>query len=150
MRTFDGVDDLRTAVGTHLGYSDWHVVTQAQIDQFANATGDHQWIHGDRAAAAQGPFGTTVAHGDLALALVPQLVWQIYEATGLNMGVNYGATGCAFRRPCRSTPMVLAGVELVSVTPRAHGDLVASRVTIEQQGVKKPACVVDTLSLLVS
>ncbi|GAB7006475.1 3-hydroxyacyl-thioester dehydratase HtdZ [Nocardioides sp. AN3] len=150
MRTFEGVDALRSAVGTHLGYSDWHLVTQAQIDQFADATGDHQWIHVDRAAAAEGPFGTTVAHGYLTLALVPKLVWEIYEVTGLKMGVNYGADRLRFPSPLPVDSVVRAGVALLSVTPGTHGDLVASRVTIEQEGRQKPACVVDTLSLLVS
>ncbi|GAA4086029.1 MaoC family dehydratase [Nocardioides kongjuensis] len=150
MRTFDGVEDLRSAVGTHLGYSDWHVVTQGQIDQFADATGDHQWIHVDRAAAAQGPFGTTVAHGYLTLAVVPKLVWQIYEVVGLRMGVNYGADRLRFPAPLPVDSAVRAGVELVSVTPGVHGDLVSSRVTVERREGGKPVCVVETLSLLVS
>lgn len=82
---------LGQAVGTHLGYSGWHTVTQRQVDTFAEATGDFQWIHVDPEKAAAGPFGCTIAHGYLTLSLVPMLVWQIYRVEGLTMGVNYGA-----------------------------------------------------------
>lgn len=149
MRVFDGVADLEKAVGTHLGYSDWHTVSQDRIDAFAAATGDHQWIHVDPARAADGPFGATVAHGFLTLSLVPMLTWQVYEVQGLTMGVNYGADKLRFPSPVPVGSRVRAGVELTAVTPNALGFQVATRVTIERDGGDKPACVVDTLAVMV-
>jgi acyl dehydratase len=91
MNVLNGIPDLEAAVGTHLGYSDWHTITQAQVDAFVGATGDHQWIHVDPEKTAAGPFGTILAHGYLTLSLVPMLVWQVYSVKGVRMGVNYGA-----------------------------------------------------------
>jgi acyl dehydratase len=149
MRIFDGIDDLERAVGTHLGYSDWFVVTQAAIDAFAAATGDHQWIHVDPTRAADGPFGSTVAHGFLTLSLLPMLSWQVYEIRGITMGVNYGADKLRFPSPVPVDSRVRAGVELRAVTPTAIGYQVATRVTIERDGGEKPACVVDSLAVVV-
>lgn len=149
MKVFHGVAELERAVGTHLGYSEWHTVDQAQIDSFADATGDYQWIHVDPAKAAQGPFGTTIAHGYLTLSLVPMLVWQVYTVEGVSMSVNYGANKLRFPDPVPVGSAIRAGVELVSVTPGGAGYHVVARVTIERQGGHKPACVIDTVSLLV-
>ncbi|MBO9520620.1 MAG: MaoC family dehydratase [Nocardioidaceae bacterium] len=149
MRTFQGIAELEQAVGTHLGYSDWHEVTQAQIDTFADATGDHQWIHVDPEKAAAGPFGTTIAHGYLTLSLVPMLVWEVYVVEGIRMGVNYGANKVRFPAPVPVGSKVRAGVELLSVTPGSGGYQVVARVTIEAEGAAKPACVVETVSVLV-
>jgi acyl dehydratase len=99
MKTFNGLDEFEQAVGTHLGYSDWHTITQEQINLFAEATGDHQWIHTDPERAATGPFGTTIAHGYLTLSLLPKLVRQIYTIEGLRMGVNYGSNKVRFPAP---------------------------------------------------
>ena len=113
MRVFHGHrGTARQAVGTHLGWSDWHTVTQQQIDTFADATGDHQWIHVDPEKAAAGPFGGTVAHGFLTLSLVPMLVWQVYRVEGVRMGVNYGANKLRFPSPVPVDSKVRAGVEL--------------------------------------
>src|SRR4029077_16509191 len=90
MKTFENLDQLRSAAGEHLGYSDWHLVDQAQINAFADATGDHQWIHIDPARAKAGPFGTTIAHGYLTLSLAPVLTSEILDVKGVSMGVNYG------------------------------------------------------------
>jgi acyl dehydratase len=149
MRVFHGIEELERAVGTHLGWSDWHTVTQQQIDTFADATGDHQWIHVDPEKAAAGPFGSTVAHGYLTLSLVPMLVWQVYRVEGVRMGVNYGADKLRFPSPVPVDSKVRAGVELLSVTPSGGGYQVTARVTIERAGGGKPACVVETVSVLV-
>ncbi|WTW92121.1 MaoC family dehydratase [Streptomycetaceae bacterium NBC_01309] len=149
MKVFRGIAELEKAVGTHLGYSDWHTVTQQQIDAFADATGDHQWIHVDPVRAAEGPFGTTIAHGYLTVSLVPMLVWQIYTVEDVAMGVNYGANKARFPSPVPVDSRVRAGVELVSVTPGAGGYQVVARVTVEREGEGKPACVIDTVSVLV-
>ena len=149
MRTFHGVDELEKAVGTHLGYSDWHEVTQEQIDLFADATGDHQWIHVDPERAAQGPFGGTIAHGYLTLSLVPKLVWQVYSVEGLKMGVNYGSNKVRFPSPVPVGSRLRAGVELVSLERGPGGAQATTRVTIEREGGDKPACVAEILSVLV-
>ncbi|MGZ4460596.1 MAG: MaoC family dehydratase [Nocardioidaceae bacterium] len=150
MRTFQGIDDLETAVGTHLGWSDWHTVTQEQIDTFAEATGDHQWIHVDPERAKDGPFGTTIAHGYLTLSLVPRLVWQIYTVEGLSMGVNYGSNKVRFPSPVPVGSRIRAGAELVSLERGATGAQAVVRVTVERDGGDRPACVAETMSVLVA
>lgn len=149
MKTFHGIAELEQAVGSHLGHSDWHTLTQEQIDTFAAATGDHQWIHVDPAKAAGGPFGSTIAHGYLTLSLVPMLVWQIYRVEQIKMGVNYGANKLRFPAPVTVGSRVRAGADLVSVTPTSAGYQVVGQVTVEIEGSDKPACVVETVSVLV-
>jgi acyl dehydratase len=150
MKVFQGIDDLRQAVGTHLGYSGWHAITQPQIDAFAEATGDHQWIHVDAEKAAAGPFGVTIAHGFLTLSLVPMLARQVYRVEGMRLGVNYGANKIRFPSPVPAGSRVRAGVELLSVEPGSGGHRATARVTIERDGVDKPACVAETVSLLIA
>ncbi|MGW2666418.1 MaoC family dehydratase [Nocardia tengchongensis] len=149
MQVFEGLPELEKAVGTHLGYSDWHTVTQQQIDKFADATGDHQWIHVDPERAAAGPFGATVAHGFLTLSLLPMLAAAVYTVTGLSMGINYGANKVRFPAPVPVNSRVRAGVELVSLTPASTGFQLVTRVTVEIDGAAKPACVVEHVALLV-
>jgi len=149
MKVFNGVDELEKAVGTHLGYSGWHTISQEQIDRFADATGDHQWIHVDPERAAQGPFGATIAHGYLTLSMVPKLVWEVYTVDGLTMGVNYGCNKVRFPSPVPVGSRVRAGVELVSLVPGPAGVQSTARVTIEREGSDKPACVAETVAVLV-
>ncbi|TWS25030.1 MaoC family dehydratase [Tsukamurella sputi] len=149
MRVLNGLEELQAAVGEHLGYSDWIEIDQTRIDQFAEATGDHQWIHVDQEKAKAGPFGSTIAHGYLTLSLIPMLVWQIYTVEGTKMGVNYGANKVRFPSPVPVGSRVRAGVELVSVTPGGGGQQVVARVTIEREGGDKPACVAETVSVVV-
>ncbi len=150
MRIFQGVTDLEAAVGTHLGYSGWHTIDQAQINAFADATGDHQWIHIDTEKAAVGPFGTTIAHGYLTLSLLPLLVPQVYQVEGVEMAVNYGVNKLRFPAPVPVDSKVRAGIELVSVAAGAAGHLVTARVTVEREGGDKPVCVVESLTLVVA
>lgn len=149
MRVFDGVAELEAAVGTHLGYSDWHTVTQDQIDAFAAATGDRQWIHVDPSRAADGPFGGTIAHGFLTLSLMPMLTWQVYDIRGVTMGVNYGADRLRFPSPVPVGSRLRASVELTAVTTHALGYQIGTRVVIEREGGDKPACVVEALAVVV-
>jgi acyl dehydratase len=149
VRIFDGVAGLEQAVGQHLGYSGWHTVTQREIDLFAEATGDHQWIHVDPERAASGPFGTTIAHGYLTLSLIPALVGEIYRVDGLRMGVNYGTDKVRFPVPVPVDSRVRAGAELVDLRPGRLGHQATVRVTVEVEGSDKPACVADTLVVLV-
>src|SRR4051794_10521852 len=99
VRAFASLDEFKAAAGEELGTSDWHTVTQEQINTFADATGDHQWIHVDPEMAAKGPFGTTIAHGYLTLSLLPVLAEQIYSIDGLAFGMNYGANKVRFPNP---------------------------------------------------
>ena len=150
MRVFQGIEELQKAVGDHLGHSDWQTITQEQINLFAEATGDHQWIHVDLEKAAQGPFGTTIAHGYLTLSLVPRLVSEIYRVEGLAMGVNYGANKVRFPSPVPVGSRVRAGVEILSLVPGGLGVQCAARVTVEREGAEKPACVAEVVSVLVT
>ena len=149
MHVFNGLDELEQAVGTHLGFSDWHEVTQGQVQLFADATGDHQWIHLDQERAAAGPFGRTIAHGYLTLALVPLLGSQVYRVDGLSMGINYGSDKVRFPAVVPVGSRVRGGVELLSLKPASMGSQLATRVTVEVEGSDKPACVAETLALLV-
>jgi acyl dehydratase len=150
MRVFDGVDELGKAVGEHLGHSDWHTVTQEKVDQFADATGDHQWIHVDPERAKAGPFGGTIAHGYMTLSLLPMLNAQIYRVDGLSMGINYGTNKVRFPAPVPVGSRVRAGAEVVEVTPNAQGAQAVIRTTIEVEGQDKPACVAESVVILVS
>ncbi|MQA24892.1 MAG: dehydratase [Micromonosporaceae bacterium] len=150
MRVFHGLEEFAAAKGEHLGHSDWHTVTQEQIDTFAAATGDHQWIHVDPAKAASGPFGTTIAHGYLTLSLIPMLGWQIFTVEGISMGVNYGTEKVRFPAVVPVGSRVRAGLELVDVTDVAGGKQAVLRYTVEVEGNPKPACVADAVVRLIA
>ncbi|WP_067695253.1 MaoC family dehydratase [Nocardia jejuensis] len=149
MKTFQGLAEFEKAVGTHLGHSRWHTITQEQIDMFAAATGDHQWIHTDPARAAAGPFGATIAHGYLTLSLAPMLAGQVYTVRNLSMGVNYGVDKVRFPAPVVVGSRIRAGVELISISPGALGFRALSTVTVELEGSAKPACVAECVAVLV-
>ena len=140
--TADGVEGVQALVGQHLGHSDWVTITQQQVDDFAEATGDHQWIHVDpERAAKESPFGGPIAHGYLTLSLVPLLVPQILETTGFRMGVNYGTEKVRFPSPVPVGARVRAGATLAAATPFDGGVQVNIDVTIEIEGGSKPAMV---------
>jgi acyl dehydratase len=149
MRVFSGIDQVAAAVGEHLGYSDWVTVTQEQVNQFADATGDHQWIHVDVERAKRGPFGGPIAHGYLTLSLIPVLMSGVYRVEGLAMGVNYGTEKVRFPAPLPVGCRIRAGAELLSTRQVTQGTQVVNRVTVEADGVPKPVCVAETVSLLV-
>ncbi|MEZ0341318.1 MaoC family dehydratase [Mycobacterium sp. pV006] len=148
-KTFDGIAGFESHVGEHLGYSDWRQVTQKEIDLFAEATGDHQWIHVDPERAAAGPYGRTIAHGYLTLSLVPLLVKQIYQVTGLSMQVNYGVDKLRFPAPVPVDSRIRAGAELIKIERNDRGGRATVRVTVEVEGSDRPACVVDTIAAMV-
>jgi acyl dehydratase len=145
---FRSVDDLRAAAGTEIGHGEWQEVTQERIDQFAAATGDHQWIHVDPERAAAGPFSTTVAHGYLTLSMLPSLVDGIAAVDGVRMGVNYGLNKVRFPAPVPVGSRIRGRVELLAVDDVAGGIQVTSRVTVERADGDKPVCVAETLSRL--
>ena len=147
--TYEGIAGFEAHVGEPLGYSDWRQVTQQEIDLFAEATGDHQWIHVDPEKAATGPYGKTIAHGYLTLSLVPILVQQIYRVTGLSMQVNYGVDKLRFPAPVPVDSRIRAGAELIKVDRNDKGGRATVRVTVEVEGSDRPACVVDTIAAMV-
>ncbi|MDK1475703.1 MaoC family dehydratase [Streptomyces sp. 549] len=145
-RVFPSIDALRAAVGEVLGPSDWLEVDQKRIDLFADATGDHQWIHVDPERAADGPFGTTIAHGYLTLSLLPVLVPQVLRVEGVSMGVNYGVNKVRFPAPVPVGSRLRATVRIADVTEAGGGVQLAAEVTVEREGGDKPVCVAESLS----
>ena len=144
---FESPADLAGSVGQHLGHSDWLEITQDRIDRFADATGDHQWIHVDPERAKAGPFGTTIAHGYLTQSLVNHFLPQIVEVRGISMGVNYGADRVRFPAPVPVGSRIRGSGELVSAAPTKDGGVQAVvRVTVEIDGSERPGCVIDTIS----
>ena len=141
----DGVAGLRARAGEHLGYSGWHEVTQEQVDLFAEATGDHQWIHVDVERANAGPFGTPIAHGYLTLSLTPTLLDEVFSMEGISMTVNYGMNKLRFPAPVPVGSRVRGGVELSGVEDVSGGVQAALTVTYEVEGASKPSCVAEVL-----
>jgi acyl dehydratase len=140
--TVDGVEGVQSLVGQHLGWSDWVTITQEQVNQFADATGDHQWIHVDpERAKKESPFGGPIAHGYLTLSLVPDLLPQIVEITGFRMGVNYGTEKVRFPAPVPVGSRVRAGATLAAATPFEGGVAMNMDVTVEVEGASKPSMV---------
>ncbi len=145
-RIFKTPADLKSALGEHLGYSDWLEMTQDRIDKFADATGDQQWIHIDPERAKQGPFGACIAHGYLTLSLVNLFLPQIVEVQGISMGVNYGSDRLRFPAPVPVGSRIRGGGELIQLEEVKGGVQATIRVTVEVQGQDRPACVVETIS----
>ena len=143
---FNTPADLKTAVGQHLGYSEWLTITQERINQFADATGDHQWIHVDPVRAKDGPFGACIAHGYLTLSLVNLFLPQIVEVRGIRMGVNYGVDKVRFPAPVRVGARIRGGGELINVEEVKGGVQATIRVTVEIERSDRPGCVVETIS----
>jgi acyl dehydratase len=145
--TFETPEALEAAIGSHLGFSDWIEITQQRIDQFAEATGDHQWIHTDPERAKTGPFGTTIAHGYLTQSLVNLFLPQIVEVRGISMGINYGTDRVRFPAPVPVGSRIRGGAELIAAEKVKGGAIQATvRVTVEIEGGERPAAVVDTIS----
>ncbi|MEU3269581.1 MaoC family dehydratase [Saccharomonospora sp. NPDC006951] len=149
-RVFANLSDFVAAEGEQLGHSEWHTVTQEQVNLFADATGDHQWIHVDPQRAADGPFGAPIAHGYLTLSLIPLLGKDIYRVDGLTMGINYGLNKVRFPQPVTVGSKIRAHAELAEVKEVAQGRQAVVRWTIEIDGEPKPACVAETVAILVA
>ena len=144
---FETPADLKNAIGKQLCVSDWLEIDQQRIDKFADATGDHQWIHVDPARAKNGPFGTTIAHGYLTQSLVNYFLPQIVEVHGISMGVNYGANRIRFPAPVPVGSRIRGSAELLGVEETKDGGVQATiRVTVEIEGSERPGCVIDTIS----
>ncbi len=144
---FKHPSELKAAEGKHLGVSEWLTIDQARIDKFADATGDHQWIHVDPERAKDGPFGSTIAHGYLTQSLVNLFLPQIIDVQGISMGVNYGADKLRFPAPVPVGSRVRGSAELIKVEEVKNGSIQSTvRVTVEIEGSDRPACVIDTIS----
>ena len=146
MRRYDTLAELQALVGQEIGESGWLRVDQARIDRFAEATGDHQWIHVDPARAASGPFGTTVAHGFLTLSLAPEMFASAFAIGDVRMGVNYGLDRVRFTAPVPVDSRVRAGFTLLAWTPIEGGAQLAIRLTITRDGSTKPVCIAEWLT----
>ncbi|QMU68983.1 MaoC family dehydratase [Streptacidiphilus sp. P02-A3a] len=146
MTTFASLAEFTAAVGTELGTSGWHTVDQHRIDLFAEATGDHQWIHVDPERAKEGPFGTTIAHGYLTLSMIPALSKECFGVEGIRMAVNYGSAKVRFPSPVPVGSTIRATAELVSADEVAGGVQAVVRFTISGRDGGKPHCVAETIT----
>lgn len=141
----NGVAELKEHIGKHLGYSGWFKVTQDQIDKFAQATGDHQWIHVDPEAAKSGPFGTTIAHGYLVLSLIPRLLPEILSVNQTGIAVNYGANKIRFPAPVPSNSNIRLGATITEVEEFQGGIQLTVEAMIETENSSKPSLVAQLL-----
>ncbi|MFB7108236.1 MaoC family dehydratase [Streptomyces sp. NPDC056190] len=144
-RIFRSPDELRAAVGERLGYTDWLEIDQKRIDLFADATGDHQWIHVDPEKAAAGPFGTTIAHGYLTLSLLPLFGPQLIAVEGVRMGVNYGTNKVRFPAPVPVGSRLRSTAAITGVDDVPDGVQVTVAFTVEREGGDKPVCVAESV-----
>jgi acyl dehydratase len=146
MKTFEHLSDLQALVGQQVASSDWISVDQQRIDQFAQATGDHQWIHVDPVRAAAGPFGTTIAHGFLTLSLLPEMLASAFGVRDARMGVNYGLNRVRFPAPVPSGSRLRGHFKLLNYEPLDGGAQLTVEVTMEREGSTKPVCVAESLA----
>ena len=147
MISFATLDELRDAAGRHLGWTDWLEITQDRVDRFADATGDHQWIHVDvERAQAESPFGGPIAHGFLTLSLSNLFLPQLIEVPGASAGINYGTGKVRFPSPVPVGSRVRGSAEITAVDDIAGGLQTTIAITIEVEGQDKPACVIESIS----
>jgi acyl dehydratase len=145
VRIINGVEELKANVGQHLGYSPYMEITQERVNQFAEATGDFQWIHVDVERSKSGPFGGPIAHGYLTLSLGPVLYPQVVQIHGFSMGVNYGANKVRFPSPVPVGSNLRLGVKLVEVEEIPNGVQTTMEFTFEVEGASKPSCVAEII-----
>ena len=147
MKTFDNLSDLPALVGQEVALSDWLTVTQEQVNLFAQATGDHQWIHVDVERATAGPFGAPIAHGFLTLSLLPKFFESAMEIRNTRMGVNYGLNKVRFTSPVPVGSRLRARMKLLACDPIDNeGMQMTWQVTVEREGAAKPACIAESLT----
>jgi acyl dehydratase len=146
MLRINGIDELKARAGEDLGVSDWHEVTQAEIDSFAEATGDHQWIHVDPERARDTPFGGTIAHGYYTLALASRFMEDLMRVDGMAMMINYGLNKVRFPAPLPVGDRVRMHMRLTAVDDVAGGAQLTTMLTFEREGSEKPVCVAESVS----
>ncbi len=147
--TFAGVDEVVGAVGTQLGETEWTEITQEQVNQFAEATGDHQWIHVDVERASKGPYGGTIAHGYLTLSLIARFGGELFDVSGVSAKLNYGVNKVRFPAPVPVGSRIRAGASIAGAQETPAGVQVSLQWVIELENSTKPACVAETVVLLV-
>lgn len=150
MQTFTTFEQLSAAVGEDLGTTQWLEITQDRVDAFADATDDHQWIHVDVERAKAGPFGGTIAHGYLTLSLIPRFMPELFTLETPGPRLNYGVNKARFPHPVRVGDRIRARAQIMSVVEVAAGRQLVTRYTIEIEGQTKPACVAETVALLLA
>lgn len=150
MRTFSTVEEIESAVGEEIGTTEWVEITQDRVDRFADATDDHQWIHVDRERAAEGPFGGTIAHGYLTLSLIPWFGGQLFALANPGAKLNYGVNKVRFPNPVKVGAKIRATAKVNGVTAMSAGHQLTMGFTIEIEGEDKPACVAETVVLLLA
>ncbi|WAC53854.1 MaoC family dehydratase [Gordonia sp. SL306] len=148
-RTFTSVEEMKAAIGEDLGSGEWLEITQERVDAFAEATGDHQWIHVDPERAKDGPFGATIAHGYLTLSLLPVLAGGIFTVEGPKLVINYGANKVRFPNPVKVGSRIRSNAVITSIDETPAGVNMVVKNTIEIEGVEKPACVAENVRVLV-
>jgi len=148
-RTFSGIEEIEGSVGQSLGQTDWLESTQEQVNQFADATGDHQWIHVDAELAAKGPFGGTIAHGYLTLSLIARFGGELFDVEGVSAKLNYGINKVRFPSPVPVGSKIRASATVGGTQRTDAGVQVALQWVIEIENTPKPACVAETVVLLV-
>jgi acyl dehydratase len=146
MKTFEKISDLQALVGEKLGVSEWVTITQEQINKFAEATGDHQWIHIDPERAKAGPFGAPIAHGFLTLSLLPEMTASAFRVTETRMGVNYGLNKVRFPAPVPVGSRLRGHFKLIEYVPLDGGAQMTVECTMEREGSDKPVCVAESLA----
>ena len=146
MRTFKHLSELQALVGQEVAVSEWIAIDQRRIDLFADATGDHQWIHIDAERAAKGPFGSTVAHGFLTLSLLPEMSASAMHVEDSHMGVNYGLNKVRFTAPVPVDSRLRGRFKLLAYDAFDGGALLTMQVTMEREGSEKPVCVAESLA----
>ncbi len=146
MLTLNGLDEVKQHVGQELGVSDWHLVTQEEIDEFARVTGDDQWIHVDVERAKETPFGGTIAHGYFTLSLGPGLSYDLYTFEGFAFALNYGLNRVRFPSPLPVGQKVRMRVKLAEVEEIPGGAQIVTEMTFEREGADKPVCVAESLA----
>ncbi|MGJ7538809.1 MaoC family dehydratase [Brevibacterium luteolum] len=149
VREINGIAELEKLVGQEVGKSDWVTIDQDRIQLFADATDDHQWIHLDEDKAKAGPFGTTIAHGFLTLSLLPMLSQRTVDVTGMKMKINYGLNKVRFPQPVPAGARVRDTITLDSVERKDAGVMVIMTHVIEIGGADRPACIAESVSLMV-
>jgi acyl dehydratase len=150
MLTLTGLGEIEAYVGKELGVSDWHLVTQEQIDRFAEVTGDDQWIHVDPERARESPFGGTIAHGYYTLSLAPRFSYDMFKFEGFAFGVNYGLNRVRFPAPLPVGERVRMRAKLIALEEIAGGAQIVTELTFEREGAEKPVCVAESLSRVYS
>ena len=146
MLTLTGLDEIKAHVGQELGVSDWHLVTQENIDRFAEVTGDDQWIHVDPERAKQSPFGGTIAHGYYTLSLAPRFSYDMFKFEGFAFGLNYGLNRVRFPSPMPVGGKVRMRAKLAAIEDIPGGAQITTELTFEREGGEKPVCVAESLA----